>query len=62
LLANDTDERQPAEHCQRAGAVGGTVSLVGGNVVFTPTANFNGPAALPTVRQRRRHSDCDEST
>jgi hypothetical protein len=28
------------------GAVGGTVAIVGGNVVFTPTANFNGPASL----------------
>jgi hypothetical protein len=26
--------------------VGGTVSIVGGNVVFTPTANYNGPASF----------------
>jgi len=27
-------------------AVGGTVSIVGGNVLFTPTANFNGAASF----------------
>src|SRR2546428_3234396 len=27
-------------------AVGGTVSIVGGNVVFTPTADYNGPASF----------------
>ena len=27
-------------------AVGGTVSIVGGNVLFTPAANYNGPASL----------------
>src|SRR5713226_3059971 len=27
-------------------AVGGTVSIVGGNVVFTPTADFNGAASF----------------
>jgi hypothetical protein len=40
---------------------------VGGNVVFTPTANFNGPAALPTVRttaaaQRLRRVDVTVTT
>ena len=28
------------------GAVNGTVALVGGNVVFTPAANYNGPASF----------------
>ena len=27
-------------------AVGGTVSIVGGNVLFTPTADYNGPASF----------------
>ena len=27
-------------------AIGGTVSIVGGNVVFTPTADYNGPASF----------------
>ena len=27
-------------------AVGGTVSILGGNVVFTPTADYNGPASF----------------
>src|SRR5713226_1406072 len=27
-------------------AVGGTVSILGGNVVFTPTADFNGAASF----------------
>jgi hypothetical protein len=31
------------------GAVGGTVSLGGGNVVFTPTTQLNGPASFYTV-------------
>ena len=47
LLSNDTDvEGATLSISSVQGAVGGTVSLVGGNVVFTPNANFNGPASF----------------
>ena len=45
LTANDTDaEGQALSVVNVTGAVGGTVSLVGGTITFTPTLNFNGAA------------------
>ena len=47
LLGNDTDvDGDTLSIASVQGAVGGTVAIVGGNVVFTPTANFNGPASF----------------
>ncbi|WP_295641009.1 Ig-like domain-containing protein, partial [uncultured Methylibium sp.] len=47
LLANDTDvDGNPLTIQSVQGAVNGTVALVGGNVVFTPAANYNGPASF----------------
>jgi VCBS repeat-containing protein len=47
LLGNDTDvDGDALSVAGVSNAVGGTVSIVGGNVVFTPNANFNGAAAF----------------
>ena len=47
LLSNDTDaDNNPLTITAVSGAVNGTVSLVGGNVVFTPVANFSGTAGF----------------
>jgi hypothetical protein len=47
LLANDTDADGDALSVIAAGgATGGTVSLVDGNVVFTPEAEFTGSASF----------------
>ncbi len=50
LAANDTDADSSLGDTLTVTAVGsplgGTVSLVGGNVTFTPNANFNGPASF----------------
>ncbi|MEP1079506.1 tandem-95 repeat protein [Leptolyngbya sp. PL-A3] len=47
LLANDTDvENNTLNITSVQGAVNGTVALSGGNVVFTPTANYFGPASF----------------
>jgi len=47
LLANDTDlDGDALTVTSVQGAVNGTVSLVGGNVVFTPAANYSGPASF----------------
>ncbi|KIQ23265.1 hypothetical protein RT97_25870 [Variovorax paradoxus] len=47
LLGNDTDvEGNTLTITSVQGAVNGTVSLVGGNVVFTPAPNFNGAASF----------------
>ncbi|MEO7221305.1 MAG: Ig-like domain-containing protein, partial [Devosia sp.] len=48
LLANDTDPDTGATQTfvSVANGTGGTVSLAGGNVTFTPTANFNGAATF----------------
>ncbi len=47
LLANDTDANGDTLSIQSVqGAVNGTVSLVAGSVVFTPAANYNGPASF----------------
>ncbi|WP_395347357.1 Ig-like domain-containing protein [Variovorax sp. UC122_21] len=47
LLGNDTDaDGDTLTITSVQGAVNGTVSLVGGNVVFTPAANFNGAASF----------------
>jgi hypothetical protein len=50
LLANDSkgpanESGQTLTIINVGSAVGGTVSLIGANVVFTPTADFNGPAS-----------------
>ena len=48
LLANDTDVENDTLTIQSVqGAVNGTVALdINGDVVFTPTANYNGPASF----------------
>ncbi|MBC7908717.1 MAG: cadherin-like domain-containing protein [Rhodospirillaceae bacterium] len=47
LLANDSDlDGDTLSIASVGNAVGGTVAIVGGNVVFTPTANFNGAASF----------------
>jgi hypothetical protein len=47
LLANDVDvDGDPLSVASVQGAVGGTVAIVGTNVVFTPTPNYNGPASF----------------
>ncbi|MBK8188744.1 MAG: tandem-95 repeat protein [Cellvibrio sp.] len=47
LLTNDSDiEGDVLTISSVQGAVNGTVALVGSNVVFTPTANYNGPASF----------------
>ena len=47
LLANDTDvDGNPLTITSVQDATNGTVSLVNGNVVFTPVANYNGPASF----------------
>jgi Ca2+-binding RTX toxin-like protein len=45
LLANDSFEGTPTITTV-GGAVGGTVSLSGTDITFTPTANYNGPASF----------------
>ena len=47
LLANDTDiDGDPLSILSVQSPVNGTVTLVGGNPVFTPTANYFGPASF----------------
>ncbi|MFI8384433.1 cadherin-like domain-containing protein, partial [Pseudomonas sp. NPDC079069] len=47
LLGNDTDpDGNPISITSVQAATHGTVALVGGNVVFTPNANYNGPATF----------------
>ena len=48
LLGNDTDidNGTTLTITSVQGAVNGTVALVGSNVVFTPAANYNGPASF----------------
>jgi cysteine-rich repeat protein len=47
LLANDTDvEGDTLSIVQADGATNGTVVLAGGNVTFTPAANFSGTASF----------------
>lgn len=47
LLANDTDaDENSLSVTAVSNAVGGTVSLSGGTVTFTPSANFNGTASF----------------
>jgi Ca2+-binding RTX toxin-like protein len=47
LLSNDIDSNGDALTITAVGdAVNGTVSLESGNVVFTPNANYNGPASF----------------
>ena len=47
LTANDTDpENNPLSITAVGGATHGTVVLNAGNIVFTPTANYNGAAAF----------------
>jgi VCBS repeat-containing protein len=47
LLANDSDvDGDTLTIASVQGAVNGRVALVGGNVVFTPAANYNGPASF----------------
>ena len=47
LLGNDTDaDGDILSISSVQGAVHGSVALVGGNVVFTPSANYSGPASF----------------
>jgi hypothetical protein len=47
LAANDTDiDGDPLTVTAVGGAVNGAVVLAGGDVTFTPTPNFNGPASF----------------
>ena len=47
MTANDTDpENNPLSITAVGGATHGTVVLNAGNIVFTPTANYNGAAAF----------------
>ena len=47
LLANDTDPDSDTLSIQSVqDPVNGSVSIVGGNVVFTPTAGYSGPASF----------------
>ena len=47
LLANDSDvDGDPLTLISVQDAVNGSVALVGGNVVFTPAADYNGPASF----------------
>src|SRR6185369_692872 len=51
LLANDStgsgnESGQTLTITGVSGAVGGTVSILGGNVLFTPAADFNGAASF----------------
>ncbi|MFT3666276.1 Ig-like domain-containing protein [Piscinibacter sp.] len=47
LLANDSDvDGDTLSIVSVQGAVNGSVALVGGNVVFTPAANYHGPASF----------------
>jgi Ca2+-binding RTX toxin-like protein len=47
LLGNDSDpDGNAISIVSVQGATHGTVALVGGNVVFTPNANYNGPATF----------------
>ncbi len=47
LLGNDTDpDGDPLTITGVQSGVGGTVSLVGGVITFTPSLNFNGPASF----------------
>ncbi|UUZ49622.1 Ig-like domain-containing protein [Massilia sp. B-10] len=47
LLGNDTDaDGNPLAIGSVQDAVNGTVAIVGGNVVFTPDANYHGPASF----------------
>uniref|UniRef100_UPI002A0A14BA cadherin-like domain-containing protein n=1 Tax=uncultured Tolumonas sp. TaxID=263765 RepID=UPI002A0A14BA len=47
LLANDSDpDGDPLSITSVQGAVNGTVALVEGNIVFTPAADYHGPASF----------------
>ena len=46
LLTNDSFENAGAVVTAVGNASGGTVSLSGGNITFTPTANYSGPASF----------------
>jgi len=47
LLTNDTDIDGDTLNVTSVGsAVNGSVSLAGGNITFTPSANYNGPASF----------------
>ncbi|CAG1018901.1 partial Hemolysin, chromosomal, partial [Burkholderiaceae bacterium] len=47
LLANDSDpENNPLSFVSVQGAVNGSVAMSAGNIVFTPQANYSGPASF----------------
>ncbi|MEJ8838444.1 cadherin-like domain-containing protein [Ramlibacter sp. AN1133] len=50
LLANDSDiDADTLAITGVTSGVGGTVAIVGGNIVFTPTANFNGTGSFSYI-------------
>ena len=50
LLLNDLDaDGNTLSIASVQGAIGGTVSLSGANIIFTPTPNFNGPASFTYI-------------
>ena len=62
LLANDSDiDGDTLTITSVQGAVNGSVSLVGGDVVFTPAANYSrsGQLHLHRLRRQRRHQHGD---
>ncbi|QEY14502.1 tandem-95 repeat protein [Cellvibrio sp. KY-GH-1] len=62
LLANDTDANGDTLSINSVqGAVNGTVSLVGGNAVFTPAAGYTGPASF-TYTVSDGHGGSDTAT
>jgi hypothetical protein len=64
LLANDTDiDGNVLSIASVMNPVGGTVALVGGNIVFTPTAGFTGTARFDyTVSDGRGGQDVGRAT
>ncbi|MDN3679078.1 cadherin-like domain-containing protein, partial [Vibrio tapetis subsp. quintayensis] len=62
LVVNDSDADSDSFSITNVGnAVGGTVAIIGSNVVFTPTEHFNGKASF-TYTITDAHGDIDTAT
>lgn len=62
LVVNDSDADNDSFSITNVGnAVGGTVAIIGSNVVFTPTEHFNGKASF-TYTITDAHGDTDTAT